>query len=89
LRVLVLFPRAGHTNLDPVDVVKKVKELCTRLVVVPGEDSLSKEAQRNATFMFHALVRSQLASKRLLKVRYVTQSALTPVNRLHLQMHEP
>ncbi|GAX77905.1 hypothetical protein CEUSTIGMA_g5347.t1 [Chlamydomonas eustigma] len=67
--------RSGYTNLDPADVVKKVKELCTRLMVVPGEDSLSKEAQRNATFMFHSLVRSQLASKRLMKDYKLSQEA--------------
>ena len=50
-------------------MVKKVKDLCGRLMVVPGDDALSKEAQRNATFMFLSLVRSQLATKRLLKVR--------------------
>ena len=60
--------RVACTNLDPVEVVKKVKELCQRLVVVPGEDGLSKEAQRNATVMFLSLMRSHLASKRLLKV---------------------
>jgi hypothetical protein len=44
-------------------------------------DALSKEAQRNATFMFLSLVRSQLTSKRLLKVgALVDECTLAAVN---------
>ena len=50
-------------------MVKKVRDLCSRLMVVPGSDGLSKEAQRNATTMFMSLLRANLASKRMLKVR--------------------
>ena len=46
-----------------------MKELCSKLSVVVGEDGLSKEAQRNATVMFMSLLRSNLASKRVLQVR--------------------
>ncbi len=38
--------------------------------LLTGDDGLSKEAQKNATIMFLALMRSQLASKRLLKVGF-------------------
>ena len=36
------------------------------LVVVPGRDALSVEAQRNATILFFALVRSTLSAKRVM-----------------------
>jgi DNA-directed RNA polymerase II subunit RPB1 len=54
------------TDLHPLTVVKRTKELCSKIHVVTGEDALSKEAQRNATIMFSALLRSTLASKRVL-----------------------
>lgn len=49
--------------------LSQVSELTQRLMVVAGEDGLSREAQRNATTMFMALMRANLASKRILKVR--------------------
>ena len=43
-----------------------MRQLSDKLVVVVGEDSLSVEAQRNATILFMSLLRSTLASKRAL-----------------------
>lgn len=54
------------TNLGPRTVVEAVQNLCKSLVTVTGSDRLSVEAQQNATLMFHILVRSSLASKRVL-----------------------
>jgi len=47
-------------------IVSKIRELAVKLVVVVGEDSLSVEAQRNATILFMSLLRSTLNSKRAL-----------------------
>jgi DNA-directed RNA polymerase II subunit RPB1 len=58
--------RSGPTGLNPLEVVRRVRELCTKLRVVEGSDALSQEAQRNATLMFMSLLRSTLASKRVL-----------------------
>jgi DNA-directed RNA polymerase II subunit RPB1 len=57
--------RRGPTDLDPLDVVRRIQELCAKLQVVEGQDPLSREAQRNATLLFHTLLRSTLASKRV------------------------
>ena len=43
-----------------------VQELSEKLIVVVGEDDLSKEAQRNATTTFMTNLRATLASKRVL-----------------------
>lgn len=43
-----------------------MKALSEKLVVVVGDDPLSVEAQRNATILFMSLLRSTLASKRVL-----------------------
>ncbi|KAL4452229.1 hypothetical protein ABPG75_007891 [Micractinium tetrahymenae] len=57
--------KRGFTDLDPLEVVRRVQELCQKLMVVEGQDALSREAQRNATLLFHTLLRSTLASKRV------------------------
>ncbi|KAI1827476.1 DNA-directed RNA polymerase II subunit RPB1 [Xylaria intraflava] len=53
------------SNLTPQDVIPVVKKLLDGMVVVPGSDVVSKEADYNATLLFKALLRSKLAFKRL------------------------
>lgn len=43
--------------------------------MVEGQDALSREAQRNATLLFHTLLRSTLASKRVCSEYKLTRSA--------------
>ena len=62
-------------DLDPLEVVRRVRELCDRLQVVEGQDLLSREAQRNATLLFHTLLRSTLASKRVCSEYKLTRAA--------------
>jgi DNA-directed RNA polymerase II subunit RPB1 len=53
------------SNLNPVKIVESVRELTEKLVIVTGEDRLSKEAQTNATLLMGILLRSYLSSKRI------------------------
>ncbi|KAL0650673.1 hypothetical protein Bca4012_093364 [Brassica carinata] len=55
------------SDMHPVEIVDAVDKLQERLLVVPGEDGLSVEAQKNATLFFNILLRSTLASKRVLE----------------------
>ncbi|KAK5227672.1 DNA-directed RNA polymerase II core subunit rpo21 [Exophiala xenobiotica] len=57
--------RGDKTDLDPRYALTSVKQLLDRLIVVRGEDAISKEAQSNATLLFKAQLRSRLAYKRL------------------------
>ena len=58
--------RVGEpTSLDPKHVITSVRGLLDRLIVIRGEDPLSKEAQSNATQLIKAQLRSHLAFKRL------------------------
>ena len=57
--------RNEPTDLSPVDVVDKLRELEEKIVVVPGKDGLSVEAQGNATILFKMHLRSTLASKQV------------------------
>jgi len=52
-----------------------VRELSPKLTVVKGVDPLSVEAQYNATYNFFSLLRSQLASKRVLSEHRLTPQA--------------
>lgn len=53
------------SDLHPIDVIPRVQELLNRLVVVRGDDPLSKEGQHNATLLIKAHIRSRLAFKRV------------------------
>ena len=55
------------SDMSPVYVVVKVAELLQRLVVVPGVDLISQQAQENATELFCMHLRGALASKRVLR----------------------
>lgn len=52
-----------------------MQELCGKLQVVEGQDALSREAQRNGTLLFHTLLRSTLASKRVCSEYKLTRAA--------------
>lgn len=56
-----------------------VQELCDRLVVVRGEDQISREANTNATRLFKCLLRSELASKRVIRTHRMTEVVLRNV----------
>mmetsp|Transcript_6506 Transcript_6506/g.9894 ORF Transcript_6506/g.9894 Transcript_6506/m.9894 type:complete len:1765 (+) Transcript_6506:67-5361(+) len=64
------------SDLHPKDVIQKVNDLLDRLVVVVGDDPLSVEAQTNATTLYRILIRSLLASKRVLKDWRLSEAAL-------------
>ena len=53
------------SDLSPLKVIQEVEELAGRLVIVPGEDRLSVEANNNATLLFRAMLRSTLCTKRI------------------------
>ncbi len=55
----------GQTDLHPLKVVEGVRELADKLIIVQGNDELSKQAQKNATMLFKALLRSVLCTKKM------------------------
>ncbi|KAI6356945.1 hypothetical protein MCOR25_007789 [Pyricularia grisea] len=56
---------AQRSDLRPQDVIPVVKGFLERMVVVPGDDPISKEANYNSSILFKAQLRSRLAFKRL------------------------
>ncbi|TPX36693.1 DNA-directed RNA polymerase [Synchytrium microbalum] len=56
-------------QLSPLDVIRSIRELLNdeRLKVVRGDDELSLQAQENATLLFSCLLRSFLASRRVIE----------------------
>ena len=64
-RTLFKIKEGARSDLHPTEVIPQVRALLDRLVVVRGEDPLSKEGQYNATLLFKAQLRSRLAFKRL------------------------
>ncbi|KRX96695.1 DNA-directed RNA polymerase II subunit RPB1 [Trichinella pseudospiralis] len=52
-------------ELHPLTVIKGVRSLSERLIIVKGDDPISKQAQHNATLLFNCMLRSTLSSKRM------------------------
>mmetsp|Transcript_32962 Transcript_32962/g.49125 ORF Transcript_32962/g.49125 Transcript_32962/m.49125 type:complete len:1763 (-) Transcript_32962:71-5359(-) len=68
--------KSQPSDLHPKDVIQKVNGLLDRLSVVVGDDVLSTEAQTNATTLYRILVRTVLATKRVLKEYRLSEKAL-------------
>jgi DNA-directed RNA polymerase II subunit RPB1 len=69
-------PQQDRSNLHPIETITKVRELLDRLVVIRGEDAISKEAQASATYLFKSHLRSRLAFKRLVVEYRLNNKAL-------------
>lgn len=69
-------PQQDRSNLQPIETITKVRELLDRLVVIRGEDQISKEAQASATYLFKSHLRSRLAFKRLVVEYRLNKKAL-------------
>jgi DNA-directed RNA polymerase II subunit RPB1 len=67
-------PDSGEEEVKVTHIIESVAELLPKLIVVPGTDPLSVEAQRNGTMLFFAHVRANLAAKRVLKEHKLTRA---------------
>ncbi|KAH8682457.1 hypothetical protein BX600DRAFT_374449 [Xylariales sp. PMI_506] len=66
---------AKRSDLTPDYVIPTVKNLIDGMVVVQGEDAISKEADHSSTLLFKALLRSRLAFKPLALHHRLTKTA--------------
>ncbi|XAO25714.1 hypothetical protein I312_104543 [Cryptococcus bacillisporus CA1280] len=63
------------SDLDPVYLFEQREALAERLLVVRGDDKLSRAAQKNATLVFNMLLRSHLATRRVLEEYHLNREA--------------
>ncbi|XP_022791172.1 DNA-directed RNA polymerase II subunit RPB1-like [Stylophora pistillata] len=82
------------SDLHPLRVVEGVRELSKKLIVVHGEDYISKEAQFNATLLFNILLRSTLCTKRVAEEFHLSSEAFEWIlgeieTRFNLSMVKP
>ncbi|ADV22759.1 DNA-directed RNA polymerase II subunit RPB1 [Cryptococcus gattii Ru294] len=63
------------SDLDPVYLLEQREALAERLLVVRGDDKLSRAAQKNATLVFNMLLRSHLATRRVLEEYHLNREA--------------
>ncbi|KAF7340221.1 DNA-directed RNA polymerase subunit [Mycena venus] len=63
------------SDLEPAYIVDSVKELGERLIVVRGDDFLSKEAQENAILRFRMQLRATFASRQVLERHHLNREA--------------
>lgn len=62
-------------NLSPLHVINGVRELSKKLIIVSGNDEISKQAQYNATLLMNILLRSTLCTKKLCTVKKLNTEA--------------
>ena len=55
----------ARSDLHPAEVIPQVRGLLDRIIVIRGDDSLSREADESATILFKILLRARLCFKRL------------------------
>jgi len=67
--------RRKPSDLSPIEIVNGVKELITKLVVIRGDDRISKEAQENATLLFQCQLRQKLSSRRIIEEYHLNREA--------------
>ncbi|KAG6916931.1 DNA-directed RNA polymerase II subunit rpb1 [Tephrocybe rancida] len=67
--------RRKPSDLEPAYIVDALEELGQRLVVVRGDDDLSREAQENATLNFRMHLRATFASRRVLEKFHLSREA--------------
>ncbi|EES09829.1 hypothetical protein BDA96_05G145200 [Sorghum bicolor] len=63
------------SDMHPIEIVEAIDKLQERLKVVPGDDAISIEAQKNATLFFNIHLRATFASKRVLREYRLTREA--------------
>lgn len=59
--------KRNATDLSPLKVLSSVENLVNKLLIVPGEDPLSIQANENATLLFRCLLRSTLCTKKIIE----------------------
>ncbi|KAF5327925.1 hypothetical protein D9619_003904 [Psilocybe cf. subviscida] len=67
--------RRKPSDLEPAYIIDSIRELGKRLIVVRGDDTLSVEAQENATLTFRMHLRATFAACRVLETFHLTREA--------------
>ena len=67
--------RRKPSDLEPAYIIDAVQALCERLIVVRGDDALTKEAQANATLLFRMHLRATFATRRVLEKYHLNKEA--------------
>merc|ERR1719384_201607 len=67
--------KRAPTDLNPLKVIKGVRELLTKCIIVPGEARLSQQANENATILFQCLIRSTLCTKMIAEHHKLSEEA--------------
>lgn len=52
-------------DISPLEVIAEIDKLIDSLIISPGSDSISKEAQKNGTFLLSMMIRVFLSSKKV------------------------
>ncbi|KAI3644304.1 hypothetical protein MP228_010468 [Amoeboaphelidium protococcarum] len=66
-----------RSDLRPADVVRSVQELASKINIINTQDKCTAELKENASLLFRILLRSVLATKRILQEFHLTKAAFS------------
>ena len=67
--------RRKPSDLEPVYIIDQIQRLTSRLIVIRGDDHLSKEANHNASLTFRMHLRSTFATRPVLEEYHLNREA--------------
>lgn len=70
---------SSKSNLNPLVVLSKVKELKEQLEITEATDEIAREAQKNALKVFKMIIDINLCTKQVIQVERFSQAALDSV----------
>jgi DNA-directed RNA polymerase II subunit RPB1 len=66
---------SSKSDLNPIDVIDRVDELARSLIIVKGNDPISREAQENATLLIRMMLYSNLSAKQVIFKHHLNEKA--------------
>ena len=57
---------SSKSDLNPIDVIDRVHDLAKSLIIVKGNDAISRTAQKNATLLLRMMLYSNLSAKQVI-----------------------
>lgn len=74
-QIIFRVDRRKPLDIGPVEIYQSIKALGEKLVVVRGDDLITKQVQQNASLLFRMLLRSTFASRRVIEEYHLNSAS--------------
>uniref|UniRef100_A0A6C0JS58 DNA-directed RNA polymerase n=1 Tax=viral metagenome TaxID=1070528 RepID=A0A6C0JS58_9ZZZZ len=78
----IKFPTSkNECPLEPLEIIREVKELSNRLIIDNGKEKISKLVQFNATLLINILIRSKLCCRQVIDIHKLNRNSFFQIIR--------